>query len=147
MLDLDDTELERVRQIVNHLPTGAYVIQKSSENSYNVISLNPVDIKSEVAEKMANVYEEDAQHFKIGFMRDKWVTRLGVKGDKTPPEFVELVINGSPEEIYFSENHVELFCSIYPELYELMPCVTKTVEAPLERIKYPTRAEKKKEEK
>lgn len=146
MLDLDDTKLSRVRQIVDHLPDGLYVILRSSENSYNVVSLNYMSW-TKVVEEKAQVYEDDSRHLKIGIQRDSWVTRVSEKGEKSMPELVEVFEVGRFTTENYSRAHVEFFSELYSErdFYSMLPAVENVNPTSLTRIKYPTRSERQDE--
>lgn len=142
MLDMDDVELETVRDTVEKLPDGYYIVQRSSENCYNVVSLNSFDF-FKVAEIKSGVYYDDSDHLKIGLHRDKWVTRLSPKGDKkSAPEFVEFIDTTENAEIPVSGEHVIVFTELYDGLYDVLPAFKHTVDTKVESIKYPSLAER-----
>lgn len=145
MLDLDDVTKDRAVQIAENLIDGLYIVQRSSENSRNIISLS-LHYWSDIIRAKAEVPEDDAQHLKIGIQRQKWITRLSEKGDKPRPEFEALVDSRDNKSaiVDVSSSHIELFTGLYDGLYDVMPelsnfnvLASPTVEA----VRYPTLAE------
>lgn len=144
MLDLDDVSQKQAEAICYDLPTGIYVLQQSSNRSYNVISLNAFTFEDIINIK-ASIYHDDAIHLKLGIDRDKWITRLSAKGSsKRKPVLVDVIDTRVTDiPIPISKDHHRLFDYLYDGYELLIP--DDVVMNPLtdaELTTYPSLAEK-----
>lgn len=145
-VDLDGvTEEEAVKLVRSVLPNGAYIVLRSSEDSFIATSLDLFSF-DEVIHAKAELAVDDPRHLKIGIKRGYWILRTAPKGDKPAPEFAAFVDthNGSEirdgyDERYMSKPHAHIYAALHEEndLWSLYPTGNYVGKRPTREL-YPT---------
>lgn len=132
MLDIEDTDLETVKNMVNNMFDVAFILE-SSRDGYHVY--NPV-IRSfeDTRALMKSIALEDSQHVSIGYKRGDWVLRMTDKPaeDKQIPHIVYETVSPTKRKT-LSKPHVMLIAeyfnsSVANDVLDKMPVNGKSVE-------------------
>lgn len=144
MHDLDGYNLNQARTMAENLDDGIFVLQQSSTDSFNIISLNTYDRRT-VIERKASASMDDAKHLKIGIDRGYWITRVSCKGrSKRGPVLVDVYDNREHEDGYSVPIPLyNLFDGLYDGFRLVAPDdISYFIGTEIKMIKYASLAEK-----